>query len=1129
MAEKQETLDMARYTPQEGQAVEKSAHLEGERSEELGQLLEAHSVLLAELNVLQKEHAALLRRETDAQERLHTLTKENADLKSKLSAERGRVQEVLHQLEQVQRKYNALSQSKLGRLTLYHWARQAKKNGSKSIASLPPVEKFFSRIPSADQLQAELELASGPEELRQVTEINIDKAALEAWVSSYDEALDTMPDSNGSRYYQKLSYRVGIICDEFFYESICDAAQFVYLTPDNWTSIVAEGQIDVLLFVSAWRGLNEEWTGIATFNSNKRKIAMALLDACRERNIPIIFYSKEDPPNYERYIDYARKSDYIFTSAAECIPYYIEDCENKAVASILFGVNPSKHNPIGFYRPDKERTVLFSGSWMKRYPRRCKEVSVIFDGVLRSNYALHIIDRNYGNERYQYPVKYLGLVSPAVEHTKLQKLHKLFDWAINVNSVTGSETMFANRTFELQAGGVLLLSNYSVGVNSVHPTVFMAHESFEVDRILDGFSKEELYEHQIAGIRSVMTGHTCYDRITELLAPMGVDAAQPVRRVLVLADELSPSVEEGFARQTYPEKTMCLQSELTEQMLSEYDMVTWFSEDARYGAFYLEDMINGFKYTACNYITKDAWIRDERLNAGTEHGYVDQMKSRYRTVFWREAYDAAFFLAPPEAQPLPNGYSADHFSYREGEKKVIPRTTPYKLSVVVPVYNNGRHLYGKCFASLRRSTLFEDMEILLVDDGSTDLYTLRIEDELAEQYPNVTRFCFGDGGSGSASRPRNKGVELATADYVTFLDPDNEAICDGYAALYQQVTEESLDVAFGNIYRWTDSQMLFNYYSNIKSHAGETVFTDGMQACIPKTDFLAVSIQAMVIRRSILTDNHLEQVLGAAGQDTLFCWQIFSAARRLRVIDLPIHIYYAQTSGSVTNSVKPGFFRKFLLLQQPKIDWLVKNNLIRDYMERRHDVYTRGWIFKKLAQAQEPEECTRIVERVLQLYAPYYRNTDELINSFLALCSEEDYMGAFHHIQEAFPEHRTRPMPTAEEIQQAAVKSSKLDIVYHQENGSIRLLNQVEKESTTSFAWVVLLNQKRYRKVFGTEYSSEPNVTIDFTAFGEGNYKVRAFILSDKGEKQSEDVLFVKVNGQKEIIVDETRTTAIEV
>ena len=68
------------------------------------------------------------------------------------------------------------------------------------------------------------------------------------------------------------------------------------------------------------------------------------------------------------------------------------------------------------------------------------------------------------------------------------------------------------------------------------------------------------------------------------------------------------------------------------------------------------------------------------------------------------------------------------------------------------------------------------MTVYLIDDGSTDENTIKIINKLANRYDNVKTFFFGDGGSGSAARPRNKGVEISTEPYITYLDPDNEAI-----------------------------------------------------------------------------------------------------------------------------------------------------------------------------------------------------------------------------------------------------------------------------------------------------------------------------------------------------------------
>ena len=943
----------------------------------------------------------------------------------------------------------------------------------------------------------------------------------ENWLDNYMDKLEKIPDSNGCKFYKKLSCRIGLVCDEFFYESISAAADFVFLTPDNWKEEIDKG-LDVLLFVSAWRGLNGEWRGLATLSQTsknpKRLLALEMLQYSKDKNIPTVFYSKEDPPNYEMFLDYARCCDYVFTSAQECIPYYHEDCEREDVEAVCFGINPLFHNPIGFRNEEKEDIVLFSGSWMEKYPDRCKELSVIFDGIIQAGHGLHIIDRNYpDNKNYCFPDKYFPYVSPSISHAELQKVHKLFDWAVNINSVKASETMFANRSFELQANGVLLLSNFSVGVNSILPTVQMVHDSEEVGDIMASMTEEERYERQVAGIRSVMSGHTCFDRIAQLLKPVGLDTMQPTRSILVLVDKLTPEIQKCFEQQTYQEKTIMLVGNVTKDIIAEFDMITWFAEDADYGVFYLEDMINGFKYTACNYITKDAWYEGKKLHVGVEHNYVSNMKSKYRTVFWREAYAPEFLLDMANSCELENGYSIDRFNFNEVMQNICEVPKEYLLSVIVPVYNNGAHLYGKCFASLKRSSMFNDMEIILVDDGSTEERTLFVENYLEQKYSNVRSYRFCDGGSGSASRPRNKGVELATAKYVTFLDPDNEAVLDGYARLYDVAIQENADLVMGNMYKCDVENRLANYYDSIVKAVGTDTFEDGVNDLLVRTNFISASIQAMIIRTELIRKNQLEQVPGAAGQDTLFSWQLLQCAKRIRIIDLPIHIYYAQTAGSVTNVIRPKFFKKLLLLQQPKVDWLVKEKLIDSFMENRFDYYTRNWVMKKLGQVSEADavECAKLVEQYLLMYKGFNKGTDKLISQYMLLCESGRYNDAVAMIKDSYPSNKVRPMPTREEILDIKRRPSKLQVECFEQGSVISFINK-NTEAGTLYAWVILYEGEEYRKVYASKYTTLNEFTYDFSLLEPASYKVRAFL--KRGEKKtSADIAYISVNEEKKV------------
>ncbi len=1137
--------DGAPLIPDAPDAPKEPAPPQVEQADEITRLQTALASTLGQLHDLQADYETLekkLSQSLQASSSAILVSSESKLLRQQRDAAERRCRQLQYRLDRIEKKYDALASSKLGRLTLSYWSYQNRtKRGHILSAILFLFQWLFNRLPAGEAVPVEVLPAedSAPElSPRPAPSLDGPKTdgivpppapepekaggmseAQEQWALPYLERIKSMEESNGCRYYEKIPLRIGIVCDEFFYDSIKAAADFVYLTPDSWRSELEQG-LDCLLFVSAWRGLDMEWRGLASptllqfgLPDPKQAAAFELLQACRQQDVPTIFYSKEDPGNYELFVEFAKRCDYVFTSAKECIPYYQADCAREDIRAICFGVNPLEHNPIGCYRPDKEDTILFSGSWMLKYPERCAELSVIFDGILESTHGLHIIDRNYpGDPKYAFPEPYFQHSSPALPHGELQKIHKLFDWAVNINSAKSSETMFANRAVELQANGILLLSNFSIGVNNLLPTVQMVQDSGEVAPILDCMTPEEQYERKMAGVRSVMTGYTCFDRIAQLLSPAGLQTAQPVRRVLVLADTLTDRVRRCFDLQSYPEKVLMAAADATEELLSGFDMVTWFAPEAKYGVFYLEDLVNGFKYTACDYITKDAWYEGGEFHPGVEHGYVKCMGSKYRTLFWRSAYEPAFLLGLAEGPAeLPNGYSIDHLSY--DARPVEPERTrsDWRLSVIVPVYNNGRHLYGKCFASLRRSSVFQDMEIILVDDGSTDRLTLLIEEDLLEHYPNVRLYRFEEGGSGSASRPRNKGVELATAPYLTFLDPDNEAISDGYARLLGLAEAEERDLVVGNLYRIVINPDLVDSYTPMVQAAGTDTFEDGFGTTLADTNFLAASIQAMVIRTDLIRENHLEQVPGAVGQGDLFSWQLFQCAKRICLLNLPVHIYYAEVTGSVTGKIDPAFFQKILLLQKPKAAWLSEAGLMDAFIKKRYQAEVSRQLFSQLAWAEDGLSCVASAAQILDTFAPYYPGGDPLIDDFTALCQSGDYEGALALLREAFPREEKRPMlmMTVDELCGRSGRPP-MKVTCRQDGSSITIINESGGAGDT-YAWVILPAYGKYQKLYGTKYTSTPSFTYDFSSMQPGAYKVRAF-LRHEGTKASDDVAAVRVD-----------------
>ncbi|MCM1120981.1 MAG: glycosyltransferase [Eubacterium sp.] len=118
-----------------------------------------------------------------------------------------------------------------------------------------------------------------------------------------------------------------------------------------------------------------------------------------------------------------------------------------------------------------------------------------------------------------------------------------------------------------------------------------------------------------------------------------------------------------------------------------------------------------------------------------------------------------------------------------------------KLSVIVPVYNSEKYL-GECINSIMAQTA-EDMELILVDDGSTDTSGL-ICDEYSSRYDNIRVFHIDNCGQSYA---RNIGVIHAQGEYVGFVDSDDWIDVDMYRYMLDYAVRNSLDmVCCGFVY-----------------------------------------------------------------------------------------------------------------------------------------------------------------------------------------------------------------------------------------------------------------------------------------------------------------------------------------
>ncbi|WP_243720214.1 glycosyltransferase [Macrococcoides canis] len=789
----------------------------------------------------------------------------------------------------------------------------------------------------------------------------VDEKAKVDFLNEIETYFPNLKNVKPSAYYQKSDKKVGIICDEFLYNSFKDVSNLVYIS-HNDIDRLSEIDIDYFMYATSWRGIDMTWEGSASPSNDLRQDIYKVIHHFKERGIKTVFYSKEDPVNYNLFKDISILCDVVFTSAMEMVPTYVELCGHVNVHSLQFGINPNYHNPVGTrsnYASDVKNDVIFAGSWLTKYPTRNKETSMILDGLINAEKDFTIIDRNLNlkKDRYLFPVKYIPYLTYPMNHEDLMNTHKLYRWAINLNSVKYSETMFANRIFELQAFGILLLSNYSVGVNNQFPNVFMINNHSDVAPIVNNYSERDLREFQGKAIRNVFREHTTYHRFSYienivLDSPM----MKEQNKILVVNQDESDKVRENFERQMYVDATLINKSELNSTNLKEYDYITFMSKQNIYGEYYLEDLLTPFKYVDVDFVTKNG--------TGEVHNLTGHFKDINTTMFKVNAIDGI-----EELNTLSNGYLADDIELENNYR--APKSSK-KLSVIVPIHNNGVYLEDKCFASLRRSSIFDQMEIVFVNDGSTDDETIKIINRIRRKYPNHILYKEFDEGSGSASRPRNIGVEIATSPYITYLDPDNEAMGDGYGKLFDRLmSDDSLDLVVGNIMKEDNVRRSnFNFAQTIKKYNHNSLLIEDTHQFMKDSGLRAQSIQALIVKKSIILDNNIKMVEGAAGQDTMFFQELMLYSKNVAAINAYIHMYYAAVSGSVTNTIGAKFFDKYYKLETERIPFLKKHKLLDAYMTERFNFYVKGWYMVRFDRIK-PEERHEAITRFLDIYSLY--------------------------------------------------------------------------------------------------------------------------------------------------------------
>ncbi len=309
-------------------------------------------------------------------------------------------------------------------------------------------------------------------------------------------------------------------------------------------------------------------------------------------------------------------------------------------------------------------------------------------------------------------------------------------------------------------------------------------------------------------------------------------------------------------------------------------------------------------------------------------------------------------------------------------------TTTPAVSVIVPVYNVAQYL-NQCVDSVLAQT-FEDFELLLVNDGSTDT-SPAICDSYAARDDRVQVIHQPNRG---ASAARNVGLDQAHGEFVTFLDGDDWLDAETLDVAHSAASSSEADVVLWPYVREYQGRSLpkslfdfdgrtFDAHETRHFLCRRMVGLLGWELARPDNADALVTSPAKLFRRQVLEASGARFVdLASIGtsEDALFCLHVFTLASSACYVNRFLYHYRRDNETSVTTRYKPDLLRQWSHLHALMRQHIADNSMGADFeqaLRNRVSLSILGFGLNALASGSAPQRIIR--ETRGWLSTPEYR------------------------------------------------------------------------------------------------------------------------------------------------------------
>lgn len=268
------------------------------------------------------------------------------------------------------------------------------------------------------------------------------------------------------------------------------------------------------------------------------------------------------------------------------------------------------------------------------------------------------------------------------------------------------------------------------------------------------------------------------------------------------------------------------------------------------------------------------------------------------------------------------------------------------LSIAVPCYNSERYMC-KCIDSLLVGG--EDVEIIVVDDGSTGDRTAEIADEYAAKYPTIVKAVHkANGGHGSAV---NAGIDNATGLYFKVVDSDDWVKKEAYLQVLDTLRglaggATALDMLICNYVYEKEGEKKKKVIQYRRSLPTGTLFT--WEDCHRFQRGHYILMHSVIFRTRLLRDCGLRLPEHTFYVDNLYVFEPLPAVKYMYYLDVNFYRYYiGRADQSVNEDIMISRIDQQLKVNRLMIDYLsekrnelVKKKRLYQYMKNYLEIIT---------------------------------------------------------------------------------------------------------------------------------------------------------------------------------------------